>query len=76
MKVSLARSETQKENLALLEKVTSVLLGTRDFKVLAERAVNLMTDQLKNVGVVSATIDRVHQEEKLVYAYAFSSILG
>ena len=66
-------SQTQKENLALLEKVTSVLLGTRDFKVLAERAVNLMTDQLKNVGVVSATIDRVHQEEKLVYAYAFSS---
>lgn len=65
--------KTQKENLALVEKINSVFLGTRDFKVLAERAVNLMTDQLKNVGVMSATIYRVHPEEKSVYSYAFSS---
>ncbi|MDP3965368.1 MAG: hypothetical protein Q8Q13_01045 [bacterium] len=66
-------SKTQEENLSLVEKINSVFLGTRDFKVLAERAVNLMTDQLKHEGIVSATIYRVHPEEKAVYAYAFSS---
>ena len=66
-------SQTQKENLALVEKVNSVFLGTRDFKVLAERAVNLMTDQMKSEGVVSAVIYRVHPEQKAVYAYAFSA---
>lgn len=66
-------SKTQEENLSLVEKINSVFLGTRDFKVLAERAVNLMTDQLKHEGIVSATIYRVHPEQKAVYAYALSS---
>ena len=63
----------QRENLTLVEKVGSVFLGTRDFRVLAERAVNLMTSELKQEGVLSASIFRVHPEEQKLYAYAFSS---
>lgn len=66
-------SKNQQENLALVEKVNSVFLGTRNFKALAERAVNLMTEELKNEGVLSAIIYRVHLEEKTLYPYAFSS---
>jgi len=61
------------EKLALVEKVNSVFLGTRDFRALAERAVNLMTEELKDEGILSVSIFRVHPETRSLYAYAFSS---
>lgn len=61
------------QDLALIEKVNSVFLGTRDFKALAENAVRLMADELRSEGIVGAAIFRVRPEEKLLYAYAYAS---
>lgn len=66
-------SKDQRENLDVIEKINTVFLGTRDFRQLAERAVDLMTAELKNEGILSASIFRVHPDENRLYAYAFSS---
>ncbi|OGG60601.1 hypothetical protein A3C86_04905 [Candidatus Kaiserbacteria bacterium RIFCSPHIGHO2_02_FULL_49_16] len=66
-------SKVQRENLDVIEKINAVFLGTRDFRQLAERAVNLMTAELKSEGILSASIFRVHADENRLYAYAFSS---
>ena len=65
--------KTPREDLALLQKVNSVFLGTCDFKQLAQSAVNLMTSELKSEGVVAAIIYRVHPEDRTLRPYAFSS---
>lgn len=65
--------KTPTESLALLQKVNSVFLGTRDFKQLSERAVRLMTDELKGEGVLSAVIYRINPEEGMLAPYAFST---
>lgn len=66
-------AKSKDESLSLIEKINSVFLGTRDFKILAQRAVNLMTSELKDEGVVAAIIYRVHTEDKTLRPYAFSS---
>jgi hypothetical protein len=67
-------TKTPNESIALLQKVNSVFLGTRDFKQLAQNAVSLMTSEFKNEGVVAAIIYRVHQEDRTLRPYAFSSM--
>ena len=65
--------ETSRERMTLFQKINSVFLGTRDFKQLSERAVHLMTDELKGEGVLSAVIYRVNAEERVLAPYAFST---
>lgn len=63
----------QRENLGLIEKINSVFLGTRDFKELAERAVNLMGEELRKEGVLGVAVFRLHPQERRLYAYAYAS---
>ena len=62
-----------KENLALIEKVNAVFLGTRDFQELAGQAAHLMAQELEGEGVAGVAIFRVRPEENSVYAYAYAS---
>src|SRR3989344_1902883 len=57
----------------LLKKVTSLLVGTHDFRDLAGKAASLVTKELKEQNLVGAAIFRVHQEENSVYAYTYAN---
>ena len=63
----------QKENLALIEKINHVFLGTRDFRSLADQTVKLIVEEVKGEGIVSAAIFRVHTKDKSLYAYSYAS---
>lgn len=57
----------------LIKKITSIFIGTHDFRELARRAVDLIVKELKSQGVVTAGIGRVHEKEGLLYAYAYTT---
>lgn len=61
------------DHLTFVEKINSVFLGTRDFRELAEQSVKLMTQELRDEGVLGTAMYRVHPQENRIYAYAFSS---
>jgi len=66
-------SKDQRENLDVIEKINAVFLGARDFRKLAERSVNLMTNQLRSAGVLGTAVFRVHEEEEKLYSYAYAA---
>lgn len=57
----------------LLKKITSVFLGTHDFRQLARTAADLLLREARNKKVIGAGIFRVHAKENLLYAYAYST---
>lgn len=71
--VNMSEGNSQTEKLALLQKINDVFLGTRDFRELAKKSVNLMTEELKSEKVLGTGIFRVHEKEDLLYAYAYSA---
>ena len=60
------------EQNLLLTQTTSILLGTRDFRQLANQSVKLVVKALKKHNLIGAGIFRVHEENKMLYAYAYA----
>jgi len=56
-----------------LEKITHIFIGTHDFRQLARQVVDLIVRELKDQNIVTAAIGRLHEKDKLVYAYAYST---
>lgn len=63
----------QDQQAILLKKTSEILLGAHDFRDLAKNAVDLVVKQLKAQGLVGAGIFRVHQNENILSAYAYSA---
>lgn len=61
------------EQTLLLKKITTIFLGTHDFQQLARQAVDLIVNELSKQGVVTAAIGRIHEKDKVIYAYAYSN---
>ena len=57
----------------LVRRVSEVFLGSRDFKKLAEESVNLITTELKDMGIIGAALFRVNKEKDRLDGYAYSS---
>lgn len=57
----------------LLEKTTQTLIGTQDFRDLAEKSVKLIVNELTTEGLTAAAIFRHKPEEKALQAYAYAS---
>lgn len=56
----------------LLQKISNILIGTRDFQRLARQAVDLIVKEFKEQNLRGAAIFRVHQQDNLLYAYDYS----
>jgi len=63
--------ELEGQNL-LVGEITNVLLGTYDFRELAKKSVELAVRKLKKQNLVGAGIFRVHEQNNLLYAYAYA----
>ena len=57
----------------LVQKVSKVFLGARDFKKLAKDSVDLMTQELKRDGILGAAIFRTNEKDNTLAAYAYSA---
>lgn len=57
----------------LLEKTSSILSGTYDFRELAQRAVSLIVKELGKYNLIGAAIFRVHEQDNALYAYTYST---
>ncbi len=57
----------------LLEKTTSVLMGTHEFQDLARKSVDLIVQGMKSKGVSAAAVFRINQQSQTLYAYAYSA---
>lgn len=61
------------QQASLFNQTTHILLGTYDFRDLAEKAVNLVVKTLKNQGIIGAAIFRINLQDNNLHAFAYST---
>lgn len=61
------------DKIQLLERTTSVLMGTHEFHDLARKSVDLLAKEMRSSGVAAAAVFRINQQNQTLYAYAYSA---